>query len=339
MFAQSNLPACPPSGYLNNCFGSYTYPSGNQYVGEFRADKRDGLGTFYSSSGSVISQGVWAYDHFISEKLVVQTSLINQSAYAQEVQPFKAQSKLPACPSSGYFGYCFGEYKYPSGNKYLGEFKADKRDGLGTFYDSNGAVIKQGIWSFDNFVSAVQILQAAVPLNAELTVGAYLQSSLPTCKGNTVPKWTDCYGVQTWGNDDVKYIGEYKSGLHHGRGVLFLAGEKYEGDFDSGVFNGVGSFTTSAGVKFVGEFKFGKWHGLGIEYAPNGVVLRSGRWTNGNFFNAFEIETSRFPFKSLPQLSTASLKPVITDEFEKLRSEAEEAKRKQAEAEIGRAHV
>ncbi len=30
------LPPCPTTNFRHNCFGSYTTPSGNKYVGEFQ---------------------------------------------------------------------------------------------------------------------------------------------------------------------------------------------------------------------------------------------------------------------------------------------------------------
>lgn len=39
------------SGDCNNGFGTYQFPSGNKYVGNFRDRKREGQGTFYFSNG------------------------------------------------------------------------------------------------------------------------------------------------------------------------------------------------------------------------------------------------------------------------------------------------
>ena len=51
-YAQSNLPACPSSGYFHNCFGTFTFASGNKYVGEFKDGKWNGQGTFTYSNGA-----------------------------------------------------------------------------------------------------------------------------------------------------------------------------------------------------------------------------------------------------------------------------------------------
>ena len=46
------LPACPSSGYFNNCFGTSTWANGEKYVGEWKDGKRNGQGTFTYASGN-----------------------------------------------------------------------------------------------------------------------------------------------------------------------------------------------------------------------------------------------------------------------------------------------
>ena len=46
------LPACPSSGYLDNCYGTYTYPNGDKYVGEYKDGKRHGQGTYTYPNGN-----------------------------------------------------------------------------------------------------------------------------------------------------------------------------------------------------------------------------------------------------------------------------------------------
>lgn len=90
--AQSRLPACPDSDDVrwHNCQGTFLWPDGEKYVGEFRDDKRSGQGTFtwangekyvgefwdnkrngkgirYSASGSVLEQGLWKDGELVRE--------------------------------------------------------------------------------------------------------------------------------------------------------------------------------------------------------------------------------------------------------------------------------
>ena len=43
--AQSNLPPCS-GDYWTNCFGAYDFPSGNNYVGQWENNKKNGQGIF-----------------------------------------------------------------------------------------------------------------------------------------------------------------------------------------------------------------------------------------------------------------------------------------------------
>jgi hypothetical protein len=45
---------------------------------------------------------------------------------------------LPPCPSSGYKQNCFGTYTYTNGDKYVGGYKDDLRNGQGTYTFANG---------------------------------------------------------------------------------------------------------------------------------------------------------------------------------------------------------
>jgi len=47
------LPDCPSDTSVrwNNCFGTYTFTSGNKYVGEWKDDKKHGQGTFTFANG------------------------------------------------------------------------------------------------------------------------------------------------------------------------------------------------------------------------------------------------------------------------------------------------
>ena len=47
------LPDCPSDTSVrwNNCFGTFTFASGNKYVGEFKDNKKHGQGTFTWTNG------------------------------------------------------------------------------------------------------------------------------------------------------------------------------------------------------------------------------------------------------------------------------------------------
>ena len=208
------LPPCPMSGVFHNCFGTFTFPSGNEYVGEWKDDKRHGYGTFrfvdgdkyvgeykddkrhghgtyifgpgefegdkyvgewkddnpwegieYSASGKV--QGTYSNGEWCEEC----EPNANQLALVREIDPSLITAALPPCPTSGYFDNCFGAYMDPDGDKYVGEWKDDKRHGHGTSTLADG----------------------------DQHVGEYKDGK------------PHGQGAYTWADGD-KYVGEYKDG-------------------------------------------------------------------------------------------------------------------------------
>lgn len=183
-YAQSVLPACPPSGYFHNCFGTFTYSSGMKYVGEWRDDKYNGQGVLIYANGST-RQGIWADGVIIRSATVHPPVVANQVTNVSQAQ--NSFGNLPACQGSNtsYWSNCFGSKTDPSGTKYVGEFKIGKRNGQGTFifangnkyvgewmedkynglgaiYSSTGTTILEGIWSDDRFVRSAPVQQASV---------------------------------------------------------------------------------------------------------------------------------------------------------------------------------
>ena len=89
MVVASNLPECPSDEtlYRDNCFGTYTFASGDKYVGEYRDGERNGQGTYtyadgkkdagsykngalhgyavrYDPDGTILKQGIWKLGEF-----------------------------------------------------------------------------------------------------------------------------------------------------------------------------------------------------------------------------------------------------------------------------------
>ena len=201
--------------------------------------------------------------------------------------------------------------------------------------------------------------------------GTYAQNNFPPCNPNIGwPLWDKCVttGYAQWPNI---YVGEYRDGKQEGKGTLtFPDGSKYVGEFKDNSRNGEGilyapngsiiskgiwvwntfsgegqvqrntggelaetnlpncppsgrfdnCFGTEvygSGNKFIGEFKDGNFSGKGTLYAPNGSVLKAGIWLDGELINPIQVQKANSP----------------KSEVEKLRAEADEAKRKQSELE------
>ena len=57
----SSLPACSPSGEFHNCFGTITFASGIEYVGEYKDGKRHGEGILTTTDSKEI-MGDWKFN-------------------------------------------------------------------------------------------------------------------------------------------------------------------------------------------------------------------------------------------------------------------------------------
>ena len=153
-----------------------------------------------------------------------------------------------------------------------------------------------------------------------LMVGsAYAQSDLPACQGGaernsyyvSTAKWHNCFGTWKDPGQNATYVGEWRNGKQNGQGKMTSVIWQYVGEWRNGKENGQGTFTHVA-TKYIGEFKDGSYSGKGILYDKfSGKVLKEGLWANGQ----------------LQQSAESNLDAV------RLRAEAEEAKRKQSEAE------
>ena len=106
------------------------------------------------------------------------------------------------------------------------------------------------------------------------------KSSLPKCEGNNTKQWSECRGTYS-GNDEYKYIGEWKDGKQHGQGIeVWEDGKKYFGKFKNDKRHGQGSFTWPDGTKFSGQYVNGKQHGQGTFIWANGDKY-VGEFTDG----------------------------------------------------------
>jgi len=137
-----------------------------------------------------------------------------------------------------------GTYTWPSGNKYVGEFKNGNLNGQGTKTWATGGKYV-GEWK----------------------------------NGDQHGK-----GTEIWPNNGGKYVGEYKDGKRHGEGTFTYAdGDKYVGEYKDNVKHGQGTYTFSDGDKWVGEFKNDMLNGYGIQYNADGSIYREGIFKDDEF--------------------------------------------------------
>tara|TARA_R110002153_G_scaffold260884_1_gene421102 strand:+ start:175 stop:1896 length:1722 start_codon:yes stop_codon:yes gene_type:complete len=197
------LPACPSdqTKRYHNCFGTYTFASGEKYVGEYKDGKMDGQGTLTFASGDEYvgeykdgeKNGQGTYTWANGEKYVGEWK--DDKTNGQGVRTYANGDKYVGENKDGKKNGQ-GTYTFPNGEKYVGEYKDGKMDGQGTYTWANG----------------------------NKYVGEYKDNK------------RHGQGTLTWPDGD-KYVGEYKDDEMAGFGVYFHFGsDKFSGDRFFGIF-------------------------------------------------------------------------------------------------------
>jgi len=128
------LPPCPKKGYKHNCYGIFTYPSGNKFEGEFRNNVYNGYGIKTFASGGKF-EGEYK-DHKRNGKGVDTFS--NGDQFVGNYKDNKKNGK--------------GSYIWFNGDKYEGEWKDDKKHGQGIATFANGKTVK-GFWQSGEYIT------------------------------------------------------------------------------------------------------------------------------------------------------------------------------------------
>lgn len=128
VFSQSTLPACQSTDVSRwtNCFGSYTFASGDKYIGEWQDGKRSGRGTHTFANGDKYV-GEYKNDH--RDGLGAYTN---------------AKTKIT----------------------HVGGWKENYREGEGIQYKADGAVAESGNWKGGILSKSFEIDIKLFPLNS-----------------------------------------------------------------------------------------------------------------------------------------------------------------------------
>uniref|UniRef100_A0A1D1Y2A5 Phosphatidylinositol 4-phosphate 5-kinase n=1 Tax=Anthurium amnicola TaxID=1678845 RepID=A0A1D1Y2A5_9ARAE len=130
-----------------------------------------------------------------------------------------------------------GEFIWPPGGTFDGQFKPERMEGLSTLTGSGGETY-DGHWSTD----------------AEHGFGRKCYANGDHYEGNWRRNLQEGHGRYAWRNGN-QYIGEWRGGVISGRGVLIWAnGSRYDGQWEDGVPKGSGIFTWPDGSCYVGSW-------------------------------------------------------------------------------------
>ena len=216
--------------------------------------------------------------------------------------------------ASGLFAQCIngdcsngtGIFLFPSGAKYIGQFKDSKMHGIGSCYYTDGSKY-QGEWEesypqgdgIKTLADGTQIrgkwlkgqLQEAPPTPKEEVAEAPAKSNKPSTK----PKKEE-EKVQT---------GCVSGNCKNGKGIyIYPSGAIYIGEFKDGEIHGIGACYYSDGSKYQGEWNFRYPEGRGTKTFADGTKW-TGQWRKGQpIDDNGEIIADLFPDKELATADT-----------------------------------
>ncbi|MEO0777999.1 MAG: caspase family protein [Bacteroidota bacterium] len=277
----SALSAQCVSGDCQDGKGTYRYPSGAKYVGEFEAGEIHGLGVCYYTNGSKYSgqwehrypngkgtktypdgtkwTGQWKMGKMVDE----QGNVLEETWVAKGEEADDGTNIQSGCIS----GDCVngrGVFAYADGSKYEGEFVRSRLEGQGTFYYPNG---DKYVGAFRNNYShgkGVFFYADGTKTAGEWVEGEYYGETWVALgkEGCVEGDCTNGEGTYVYRDGAAKYTGRFRDGLASGRGVCHYAeGEYYEGEWDNGSFNGLGILHLKDGREVAGNWSDGTFLG------------------------------------------------------------------------------
>ena len=177
-----------------------------------------------------------------------------------------------------------GIYLYPSGAKYIGEFKDGEIHGVGTCYYTDGSKY-QGHWQ-NRFPQGegTKVYADGSSWKGNWKMGKPIDASGHFIAGQLVNKGET-------GNDgtDIQ-SGCIKGNCENGNGIIAYAdGSKYEGQFKNGNIEGKGTWYYPNGDKYIGGFTNNYQHGEGIIIKEDGSKIK-GVWKEGEYIGRTAIQ-------------------------------------------------
>lgn len=236
----AHLSAQCVSGDCNHGSGTYLFPSGASYSGQFTNGKIHGQGTLVFSNGDRY-EGQW----------------VNHFREGQGTFKYRNGEKYTGDFKRNHFqGH--GKFYYNDGSVYQGAWLQSKRSGHGRLTLSNGQV-KEGNWTNDQLKEGEQSSSAytATVTSQGLSYPTDQQRPLSLRNCNE----TFCHDIQgqyTY-RDGTRFVGQFTGGVPSGDGICYYSsGDRYEGQWSNHAPNGIGTIFFRNGKVFKGKWRNGQ---------------------------------------------------------------------------------
>lgn len=258
-------------GDCSDGYGTYLFPGGAKYIGDFSEGLMHGKGILYFTDGSkyignwvkqerqgkgrmILANGDEYFGSFKAGKYHGQGLMTydngnsydgqwrNGTPHGKGIFTFPNGDRYEGSMASGLF-HGQGSLHYADGSKYEGEWHKNQRQGLGTLYYANGKQIN-GQWENDQYLA----------------------------------DWGDLAFV----GDTARLRNCNTQFCNSGKGKFtYQDGSKYVGDFNDGIPQGVGTVYYHNGNKYQGGWEKHLPQGKGVMYYANGQVIGA-IWNQGS---------------------------------------------------------
>ena len=264
-------------GDCQNGQGTFLYPNGNKYKGEFRQgkrqgkglltfgngnayngdwlnDQRDGYGTFTFANGNVY-QGAVRQNRFSGKGTMTFVSgnkyigeWINDQANGQGKFYFATGDRYEGAFRNGQFEGV-GIFYFKNRDRYVGDWKSSERHGRGKMYFANGSV-QDGFWEEGLLKKVINDDKSVVTEGVGAPPNFNRNCNLEDCQSGV--------GTYTYG-DGSKWQGTFRDGLPAGKGTLYYAnGDKYEGQYERHAPHGEGILYQRTGRTVSAIWEYGR---------------------------------------------------------------------------------
>jgi len=180
-----------------------------------------------------------------------------------------------------------GIYVYPSGAKYIGDFKDGEIHGIGTCYYTDGSKY-QGEWKHrypDG--KGLKTYADGYKFSGQWSKGKPIDDA-----GNVMEEYAIANQEEESDGTDIQsgcIAGDCENGLGT---FAYPDGSKYDGHFNQGRPHGLGTWYYANGDKYVGSFRANFPHGKGTLYLADGEEVK-GEWSEGEYVGAGKKERAR----------------------------------------------